>query len=272
MRQRTVKVILIGIVAFLSGTLAWSQQTASVKSQRTTPVKLVIPTYGERDLVINAWNAGLGREFDYVNDAPLADNFADLERVKVGTHCWTNPSFEYARTHADTAPKTIRCFNYDFESWSHTPKAERDDIVGTSKALRDFCNARQWKLAIGPQYRHALKLAPKVGSYYDIFIVQCQKFQNDQRREKTVQYLREVEKALHQVNPKCLLGCQLGSSDTFGNGQPGDGVRCATALYESTKDFVQIYGVWWPPNGKALIALLQAMDASPASSIHRVLP
>jgi len=233
-------------------------------AQRTTPVKLVIPTYGQLDLVIDAWNHGLGKPFDFVCDAPLADNFEQLARVKVGTHCWTSPSFAHVQQTADRAPKTIACLNYDFEHWSHTPQAEQDDVVGTSRAIRAFCDQRHWRAAIGPMYRDALRLAKPLAPYYDIYLVQCQKYQKDERRAETVRYLREVADAVHGVNPKCLVGCQLGTLDQYGDGTAGSGVKAATALYEQTKDFIQIYGVWWPPDGETLIKLLKAMDASPA--------
>ena len=62
------------------------------------------------------------------------------------------------------------------------------------------------------------------------------------------------------------VGCQLGTLDQYGDGRPGSGLKAALALYEETKDFIQLYGAWWPPDGKSLIALLEGMDASPAVS------
>ena len=99
--------------------------------------------------------------------------------MKVGTLCWTSPSLAHAREVADKAPKTIGCLNYDFEHWSHTPQAEQDDVVGTSRAMRAFCDARHWKMGIDPMYRDALRLAKPLGPYYDIYMVQCQKYQKE---------------------------------------------------------------------------------------------
>ena len=72
-------------------------------------------------------------------------------------------------------------------------------------------------------------------------------------RAETVRYLREVTAAVHGVNPKCLVGCQLGTLDQYGDGRPGSGLKAALALYGETKDFIQLYGAWWPPDGKSLI-------------------
>ena len=235
-----------------------------VAAQRTTPVMLVVPAYGEKDIVIEAWNSGLGKPGDFVCDAPQTDNFGDLARVKVGTPCWMSPSVEQVRKDAAKAPSSIKCLAYDFEHWEYTPKSEQADVVGTSRALRKFCDSRHWKAAIAPMYRDGLRLAKPLAPYYDIYMVQCQKFESDARRPETIQYLREVAEAVHSVNPKCLVGCQLGSLDQYGDGTPGSGVKAALALYEATKEFMQIYSVWWPPDAKSLIELLKAMDASPA--------
>jgi hypothetical protein len=239
---------------------------APAEAQRTTPFKLVMPTYGEKDLVVKAWNEGLGRSFDFVGSAPLKENFADLERVKVGTHCWTSPSVEKIRGGAAKAPALIKCVGYDFEHWEHTPKSEQADVVAASQALRALCSERGWKTAISPMYRDGLKLAKDLAPWYDIYIVQCQKAQGNDRRAETVRYLREISDTVHRQNPKCMVGCQLGTLDTYGDGTPGSGLKAAMALYEDTKDFIQIYGAWWPPDGKRLIELLKAMDASPATN------
>lgn len=237
---------------------------STAHAQRTTPFKLVMPTYGQKDAVVKAWNDGLGRPFDFVGTAPLAENFADLERLKIGTCTWTCPSVAKVKANAAKAPAFIKCVNYDFEHWEHTPKSEQADVVAASKALRAFCAERGWKTTIAPMYKDGLKLAKSLAPFYDIYTVQCQKFQRADRRAETVKYLREVAAALHAANPNCLLGCQLGTLDAYGDGTPGSGLKAAIALYQDTKDFVQIYGAWWPPDSQALINLLKAMDASPA--------
>lgn len=35
------------------------------------------------------------------------------------------------------------------------------------------------------------------------------------------------------------------------------------SLYEATKGFLQVYGIWWPPDAKRMVELLKAMQASP---------
>ena len=103
-------------------------------------------------------------------------------------------------------------------------------------------------------------MAAKLAGYYDGYIVQCQKHQNDKSREKTTAYLREVEKTFHGRNPKCLVGCQLGSLDRYRNGQPFSGVEAALSLYEDTNDFLDIYSVWWAPDADRMLALLKGME------------
>jgi len=243
---------------------------AHATAQRTIPIKFPMPTYGDKEPLIQAWNAGLGKPFDIVGDAPLADNFDDWKPIKAGQFAWTTPSFAQAEKDASRAPKTVKWYFYDFEHWEHTPKAEQDDVVGTSRRIRAFTTTRGWKAGIAPMYRDGPKLAASLAPFYDAYIVQCQKGQSDERRAETVVMLREVSKTIHAINPKCLVGCQLGMSDTYGDGTPGSGLKTALKTYEATKDFSQIYGVWWPPNGKAMVSFLQAID-QPTSGARALL-
>jgi hypothetical protein len=101
--------------------------------------------------------------------------------------------------------------------------------------------------------------------YYDAYIVQCQKYQSDDRRAETVKYLRAVEQAVHKVNPRCLVGCQLGSLDRYGNGDSLSGVDAAYALYRETESFLDIYSIWWAPDADRAIALLELMEGKSPS-------
>lgn len=235
------------------------------KSKRTTPVKLVIPGGAPSEELIKALNEGLGQPFDYFNTSPLKQNFEDLEGIKIGTYVWTTPSVAKIMDGTVDVPATIKVINYDFEHWEYTPESEQADVVAASKSLRAFCTKRGWKTCIGPMYKDGLKLAKDLAPYFDIYIVQCQKFERDDRREETVRYLKEISETIHSINPGCNVGCQLGVKDAYGDGTPGSGLKNAIALYEETKYFLQIYGAWWPPDAKYMIDLLKAMDASPAT-------
>jgi hypothetical protein len=249
--------------------------------RRTTPVVLFLLTYQPCDALIDALNAGLCKPFDQVICMP-GDVLQDsskierlLGRVKVGTHAWLSPSFALAQqaAAADRIPKTAKWLSYDYEEyWKHTPEEEKADVVGTSRALRAFCNQRGLKAAITPISkkfnfggRFNLEFVKQLAVYYDAYIIQCQDFQRDPTPlKRKVELLRQMGDAIHSVNPKCLFGVQLGSADHFGDGTPGGGVKAAMALYEGTKGFVQIYSVWWQPDQQRMIELLKAMDASPA--------
>ncbi|MCX7011810.1 MAG: hypothetical protein NTW86_04465 [Candidatus Sumerlaeota bacterium] len=239
--------------------------TATAFADRTIPVILIVPAYGDRQTVIDAWNGGLGKEFDLVADAPLKDNFEDWAGIKVGQFAWTTPSFAAAQATAERAPASVKWIIYDFEHWKDTPQAEQDDVAGTSRRLRAFADARRWKTAFIPMNRDGLKLAASLAPYYDAYLVQCQKYQTDAKRAATVDMLRQVEVAVHGANPKCLAGCQLGTLDEYGDGSADSGVKAALATYAATKNFLQIYCVWWPPDGKQMARFLKAIDSSEAA-------
>jgi hypothetical protein len=228
------------------------------------PVILIVPRVAEHDKVFEAWNQRLGKPNDLVSDAPLYENLHELKNAKIGIHAWMSPSVSDIQKEAPSAPESIKWVIYDFERWKHTPKREQSDIVSASKALRKFCDKRKLKMGFIPAYRDGLPMAAKLAPYYDAYIVQCQKFQRDRRREKTIAYLRNIEKTIHEQNPKCLVGCQLGSLDRYGNGKPFSGVEAALSLYDATKGFLDIYSIWWPPKADRLLALLEGME-----EIHR---
>jgi hypothetical protein len=228
------------------------------------PVVLIVPRSPEHDKIFKAWNQRLGKPYDIVSDAPLFDNVERLKKAKVGIHAWMSPSVSDIQKSAASVPKSIAWVIYDFEYWKHTPKSERSNVVSASKALRKLCDKRQWKMCFIPIYGAGLRMAAKLAPYYDGYIVQCQKFQNDKKRKKTIAYLREIKKTIHKQNPKCLVGCQLGSRDRYGNGKSFSGVQAALLLYDATKDFLDIYSIWWPPEADRLIALLEGME-----EIHR---
>ena len=234
------------------------------RSKRTTPVKMVIPGGVPSDELIKALNEGLGQPFDYFNTSPLKHNFADLEGLKIGTLILTIPSVAKVLDGTMDIPASIKIINYNFEHWDNTPKEEQADVVSSAKSLRAFCNEHGYKMSFGPMYKDGLKLAKDLAPYFDMYSVQCQKFQREDRREETVRYLKEISETIHRINPNCMVGCQLGVKDSYGDGTAGDGLKNAIALYEETKDFIQYYGIFWPPDVKYAIDLLKAMDVSPA--------
>ncbi|HBE01017.1 MAG: hypothetical protein A2096_10940 [Spirochaetes bacterium GWF1_41_5] len=226
--------------------------------ERRIPVLFVLPSGGpERNIVINAWNTRFGKAFDIISDAPLQDNLNDLTNIKTGLYCWSAPSF--AEIKKSSFPDFIRCFLYDFEHWQYTPQSEQKDVYSTSKEIFAFCRDRGWRSAIIPMYRDGLALT-KLAGCYDIYIVQCQKFQNDNKREEAVKYLREITEIIKKINPGCLVGCQVGMADQYGNGSAGSGLQTARALYDETKNFLGIYSIWWPPHGKYLLEFLEYME------------
>ena len=250
--------------------------------QRTTPVILFLLTYQPCDALIDALNTGLCKPFDQVICMPgdVLQDYAKVERllgrVQGGIHAWLTPSFALAQQAATAAriPKTAKWISYDYEEyWKHTPEEEKADVVGTSRALRAFCNQRGLKAAITPISKKFnfgggfnLEFVKQLAIYYDAYIVQCQDFQHDRTPlKRKVALLQQMGDAVHGVNPKCLFGVQLGSADHFGDGTPAGGVKAAMALYQATKGFVQIYSVWWQPDQQRMIDLLKAMDRSPAA-------
>lgn len=248
---------------------------ASGRLGRTSPIILILPTYRDVGALIEAWNQGLGKPFDLVVNMPTPDDMMDMSRLernfarlKFGEHAWVTPSFALVQRGEAKIPATVKWFFYDPEPWEHTPKEELADLVATSKAIRAFCDERGLKVGITPIYakfedNFDLEKIKQIARYYDAYIVQAQNSQKDTaQRERLVNFLRELSDAIHRVNPRCLLGVQLGSADRYGDGTPGSGVKAAMALYEATKDFVQIYAVWWEPDEQRMIELLQALDAS----------
>lgn len=258
-----------------AGASTQSSSPASGRLGRTSPIILILPTYRDVGALIEAWNQGLGKPFDLVVNMPTPEDLQDTSRlernfarVKFGQHAWVTPSFALVQQGEAKIPATVKWFFYDPEPWEHTPKEELENLVATSKAIRAFCNERGMKAGITPIYpkfedNFDLEKIAEVARYYDAYIVQAQDAQKDPiQRERMVKYLRELKEAIHRVNPRCLVGVQLGSADRFGDSTPGGGVRAALALYEATKDFIQIYTVWWEPDEQRMIQLLRAMEAS----------
>jgi hypothetical protein len=204
----------------------------------------------------------LGKPFDLISSAPLTYNLNELNLVKTGVYAWMSPSFQQVREKASSVPSSIQWFLYDFEHWKETPRSEQKDVAGCSKAIRTFCDQRKWKAGITLVYRDGLPLAEKLAPYYDLYLVQCQKYQKESELQEALQYLQSIERIVHRTNPKCLIGCQLGSLDEYGDGNSGGGVAAAFRLYEATKGFVQVYSIWWPPRSKPMIQLLEKMEKS----------
>jgi hypothetical protein len=232
------------------------------KNSSTTrkPVVFIVTAYGETDEVIKAWNQRLGKSYDIVSDAPLSETFRQIEKTKIGARAWMSPSFSAIKKETFQQPENLEWVFYDFERWEHTPKAEQANVAKTSRALREYSLKRNWKTCFIPIYRDALSLAPQLAPYYDAYIVQCQKYQTDEKRTQTVAYLQSVEREIHKRNPNCLVGCQLGSLDKYGNGEPFGGVKSALSLYEETQDFLNIYSIWWAPDADRMIELLDKME------------
>jgi hypothetical protein len=224
------------------------------------PVVFIVTAYGETDEVIKAWNQRLGKSYDIVSDAPLSETFRQIEKTKIGARAWMSPSFSAIKKETFQQPENLEWVFYDFERWDHTPKAEKANVAKTSRALREYSLKRNWKTCFIPIYRDALSLAPQLAPYYDAYIVQCQKYQTDEKRAQTVAYLQSVEREIHKLNPNCLVGCQLGSLDKYGNGEPFGGVKSALSLYEETQDFLNIYSIWWAPDADRMIELLDKME------------
>jgi hypothetical protein len=260
------RLLLITILVFVATTVAFCGDNKSHGRSKfdRKPVVFIVTSFGEIDRVFEAWNRGLGKQYDIVSDAPLVDNLDELKNAKVGAHAWTSPSVSNIQMQASKAPKTIEWVFYDFEHWEYTPQNEQSDVVSASRDLKKLCTKRKWKTCFVPMYKDGLPLAAKLAPYYDAYIVQCQKFQSDMKRKQTIVYLREIEKAIHKQNPKCLVGCQLGSLDKYGNGEPFSGVKAALSLYSETKDFLDVYSIWWAPEADRMLALLKGME-----EIHR---
>jgi hypothetical protein len=99
---------------------------------------------------------------------------------------------------------------------------------------------------IGLQIHEAEKLAP----HLDAFITQCQQFQD----EKHQNYMRDLARAIRKKNPKCLVGAQLGV------GVPSYGPQeKAVDFYLKTRDFLDLYSVWWG-NAGSMVDLLKRID------------
>ncbi len=253
--------LLIEILFFTAITVAFCDARNTDRTERDRkPVVFIVANYGETEKVFEEWNKGLGKTYDIVSDAPLVDNLDKLKNAKIGAYAWMNPSVSNIQARASKVPKTIKWVFYDFEHWEDTPTNEQSDVVSASMNLKKICTAHKWKTCFIPMYRDGLPLAAKLAPYYDAYIVQCQNHQTDEKRKQTITYLREIEKAIHKVNPKCLVGCQLGSLDTYGNGKPFSGVETAVALYSETKDFLDIYSIWWAPDANRMLALLKGME------------
>jgi hypothetical protein len=165
---------------------------------------------------------------------------------------------ELFEKNAELAAKTdpsIKWVFYDIERGGAT-KEECDHPLAAVKKLRALCDKRGWKLAlipsafIGQHPQEAEKLAP----HLDAFITQCQKFQDDQH----VELMRKMAEAIRARNPKCLVGAQLGVGVPERNYGPPEK---AVDFYLKTRDFLDMYSVWW---GKpdSMVELLKQVDAA----------
>lgn len=232
---------------------------------RSVPFILVLPAWRNCDKLIDEWNQRLGRAGDLVVSMPsnLKDpqqSEASLAKVKRGVPGWVTPSAEAVLNGDAKLPKGCQWLWYDLEPWQHTPQKEKDDPIAAVKALREYCNKNKLKLGMTPIYakfqdNFNLELAAQVASHCDVYILQCQDWQKDpQRLKQVVQHLRELTKAIHKVNPKCLVGCQLGTAKRYG------GVAAALKLYQQTQDFIQLYTAWWEPEEESVLELLKALN------------
>lgn len=242
------------------------QKPVQQNAKPNPPLVLILPTYRNCQALIKLWNDGIGKPSDLVVCIPAPEDMKDPSRIErtlagvnAGEHGWVTASFAMVENGEAKMPKSVKWFFYDHEPWEHTPKQEKEDVVAVSKAIRQFCDRQGLKAGITPVYARwednfNLEHVKKVARYYDAYILQCQDFQRDPaRRERIVKLLREITEAIHSVNPNCLVGCQLGAADRHG------GPQAALALYEATKDFVQIYTAWWEPDEQNMIELLKAL-------------
>ncbi|GIW78402.1 MAG: hypothetical protein KatS3mg105_0209 [Gemmatales bacterium] len=231
---------------------------------RTVPFILILPAWRKSDKLVEEWNQRLARPGDLVVSMPsnLKDprqSEASLAKVK-GVPGWVTPSAEAVLNGDAKLPKGCQWLWYDLETWAHTPKKEKDDPVAAARALREYCNKNKLKLGMTPIYARFqdnfnLELAAKVASYCDAYILQCQSWQKDpQRLKRIVQHLQDLSKAIHKANPKCLVGCQLGTAKRYG------GVAAALELYRQTQPFIQIYTAWWEPEEESVAQLLKALN------------
>jgi len=271
---RRIVTMVLGL-ALAASPVGGQKFEGSKHSGRTTPFILVLPTYRESKALIEAWNSGLGKPFDLVVYMPTPEDMRDpsrlerhFARLRIGQHAWVTPSFALVQSGDAKIPATVKWFFYDPEPWAHTPKEELENLVDTSKAIRAFCDERGMKAGITPIYPRIedffnLEKIAEVARYYDAYIVQAQDIQkNPTERERLVKFLRELKEVIGRVNPRCLIGVQLGAADRYGDGSPLSGVQAAMALYEATRDFVQIYTAWWEPDEQRMIELLRRMEAS----------
>jgi hypothetical protein len=241
--------------------------------QRRPPFILVLPAYRRCDRLIAAWNDRLGRDEDLVTCIPAPQDLKDpvhieatFRQIKKGSPGWVTPSAEMVLTGQAVKPPSAQWLWYDPEPWEHTPQKEKDDPVAAAKALREYCNRQGLKFGMTPIYtplqrNFDLQLAAKVATYCHAYILQLQDFQRDSvQRDRMAKFLREIAGAIHQANPSCLVGCQLGTAERYG------GLQAALALYEATKDVAQIYTAWWEPEESEVIALLEALSKARSGS------
>jgi hypothetical protein len=275
-QQKMVQVrnhLLLAVTLFLLGKLTCfcdenPHKIGKKVARRQVPFILVLPTYRNCDSVIDAWNSGLGRGEDIVVFMPTPQDMKDPTRIealyrkiKHGSLGWATPSAELVLKGKCKIPPSAKWLWYDPEPWQHTPQKEKDDPVAAAKALREYCDKHKLKLGMTPIYtplwrNFNVEFAAQVAAYCDAYILQCQDWQKDpQRLQQVIKLLRDLEKAIHNVNPKCMVGCQLGAAQRYG------GVSAALRLYEATKDFIQIYTAWWEPEDQQIIDLLKAMDS-----------
>jgi len=234
---------------------------------RRVPFILVVPAYRNCNKLIEVWNTILGRGDDLVTCMPAPQDLRDpanmealFRQIRKGSPGWVTPSAEMVLAGEAKRPPSARWLWYDPEPWHHTPQKEKEDPEAAAKALREYCGRHNLKLGMTPIYtplqrNFDTQFAAKVGAYCDAYILQFQDFQKDDaQRDRMARLLRDTAEAIHKVNPNCLVGCQLGTSQRYG------GLKAALAMYEATRAFAQMYTAWWEPEESEVIELLEALN------------
>jgi hypothetical protein len=119
--------------------------------------------------------------------------------------------------------------------------------------IRKVCDDHGWKLAYLPDGRGLWPDVIKVvAPMADAYLSQAQKHQ----QERNVPNLRAFAAAVRAVNPKCLVGTQLGVD----NPKYGSPYMSAVAMYMKTRDFLDLYTVWYS-DGNGYTKFLQTIEA-----------
>ena len=258
------KSLLLLILLCLQSLVVSAQEAAppvAPKDSARKPVILILRPPITDSPLAEAWDKGLGKAHDQISTAPGAPNdFSRMTPRKVGIHAWMFTKLSDLEKNAAATAKAnpgIRWVWYDLEGGAEfsTAKEYKNPLASVKKA-REICTAHGWKLGlipdagVGMNQAVAVKLAP----HLDAFVVQSQKKQTP----KQVAYLRGLAGAMKEVNPGCLVGAQLGVGvPEKGYGPPEKAVN----FYLQTRDFLDIYSVWWG-TPESMVALLRALDAT----------